>query len=93
MRQRVSHAAGGEVRVTPGVMAAEYAVPGVLAAGDPLTIDEVRRRTGLTGRAVRAAVARLERRGLIGGVARPGQRQITPRGRMAWVTKGPRRSW
>lgn len=79
--------------MTPGVLAAEYAVLGVLAPGDPLTIDELQRRTGLTGRAVRAAVARLERRGLISGVARPGRWQITPRGRAAWVTKGRRCTW
>ncbi|MEC3918910.1 MarR family transcriptional regulator [Nocardia sp. CDC160] len=71
-------------------LAAEYAVLGVLAPGGLLTVDQLASNAGITTWAARAAVARLERRGLIVDAGRRGRWSITVRGRGAWVAKGSR---
>ncbi|WP_407939561.1 MarR family transcriptional regulator [Nocardia terrae] len=74
----------------PSGVAADFAVLAILSVGGLMTVDQLSREAGLTSWSTRAAVARLEARGLIVDSQRQGRWQITDRGRGAWTVKGKR---
>ncbi|APA99704.1 MarR family transcriptional regulator [Nocardia seriolae] len=71
-------------------VAAEFAVLGVLSGGGVLTVAQLARDAALTSWSARAAVARLEARGLIVEARRRGRWELTTRGRGVWAAKGRR---
>ncbi|MVU78934.1 hypothetical protein GPX89_16985 [Nocardia sp. ET3-3] len=69
---------------------AEVAVLAALHPDNTLTAAQVRRTSRLTGWRTRNALAGLESRGLILASSPRGRWRISPRGRVALMTKGKR---